>query len=58
VAYVRLGANEQAFAWLAKTVEERNWFALELRVNPILDPLRGDPRFHKIVNQIIPPASK
>jgi eukaryotic-like serine/threonine-protein kinase len=45
MAYVRLGANEQAFAWLARTVEERNWFALELRVNPILDPLRDDPRF-------------
>jgi hypothetical protein len=45
MAYVRLGDNEQAFAWLAKTAEERNWFALELRVNPILDPLRDDPRF-------------
>jgi serine/threonine protein kinase/lipoprotein NlpI len=58
MAYVRLGANEQAFAWLARTVEERNWFALELRVNPILDPLRDDPRFDKMVGQIIPPASK
>ncbi len=58
MAYVRLGANEQAFAWLAKTAEERNWFPFQLRVNPILDPLRDDPRFDKIVNQIIPPASK
>ncbi len=37
MAYVRLGDKEQAFAWLEKTVEERNWFALEIRVNPIFD---------------------
>ncbi len=54
MAYVRLGANEQAFAWLAKTVEERNWFAFQLRVNPILDPLRDDPRFEKLANEVVP----
>jgi tetratricopeptide (TPR) repeat protein len=48
MTYVRLGDNEQAFAWLAKTVEERNWFAFETRVNPILDPLRGDPCFDQL----------
>jgi hypothetical protein len=26
-------------------IDERNWFVLHLRVNPILDPLRDDPRF-------------
>jgi adenylate cyclase len=51
MAYVRLGANEQAFAWLAKTVEERNWFALQLRVDPILDPLRDDPRFDDLMRR-------
>jgi len=34
---------------LAKTVEERNWFAFESRVTPILDPLRSDPRFGEIL---------
>jgi TolB-like protein/Tfp pilus assembly protein PilF len=48
-AYVRLGDKEQALVWLAKTVEEPNWFALQLKVNPVLDPLRSDPRFEKIV---------
>jgi hypothetical protein len=33
------------FAWLPKMIDERNWFAFQLRVNPILDPLRDDPRF-------------
>ena len=57
-AYVRLGDKEQAFAWLAKAVEERNRLALEIKVNPLFDPLRGDPRFERLVNQIIPPDSR
>src|SRR5205809_3621868 len=48
-AYLRLGDKEQALVWLAKTVEEPNWFALESRVTPILDPLRSDPRFDQIL---------
>jgi adenylate cyclase len=48
-AYLRLGDKEQALVWLAKTVEEPNWFALQLKVNPVLDPLRSDSRFEKIV---------
>jgi adenylate cyclase len=51
-AYVRLGDYEEAFAWLAKTVEEPNWFALQLRINPLLDPLRSDPRFEALVQKL------
>ena len=49
MAYMRLGDTEQAFSWLGKTVEERTWFALQLGVNPLLDPLRNDPRFAKTI---------
>jgi adenylate cyclase len=49
MAYMRLGDTERAFSWMAKTVEERSWFALQLRVNPLLDPLRSDLRFGEIV---------
>jgi eukaryotic-like serine/threonine-protein kinase len=52
MAYVRLGNNEQAFSWMAKTVEERTWFALQLRVNPLLDGLRSDPRFEELVQKV------
>jgi hypothetical protein len=52
LAYVRLGDNEQAAAWLAKTVARRNWFALQLRINPLLDGLRGDPRFEELVQKV------
>jgi adenylate cyclase len=53
-AYLRVGDRDQVFAWLAKTVNEPNWFRLQLKLNPILDPLCGDPRFEKIVADIAP----
>jgi tetratricopeptide (TPR) repeat protein len=45
---VRAGNFEDAFAWLPKMVEEPNWFALQLRVNAIFDPIRSNPRFDQI----------
>jgi adenylate cyclase len=51
-AHVRHGSLDAAFEWLPKMVEERNWYALQLPVNPILDLLRGDPRFDKIVESL------
>jgi len=57
MAYVRLGDNEQAFASLAKATEERNWFAFQIKVNPILNPLRGDPRFEALVQKVFAPKT-
>jgi len=51
-AYVRLADKEQAFTWLAKAVEERNWFALYIKTNPMFDPVRTDPRFETLVQKI------
>jgi len=51
--HVRRGNIDQAFEWLPKMVQEPNWFALQLRVNPILDPLRNDDRFEKIVESLV-----
>jgi len=53
MTYMRLGDSEQTFSWMAKTVEERTWFALQLGVNPLLDPLRADPRFAKILASLV-----
>jgi adenylate cyclase len=52
-AHVRAGNFEEAFEWLPKMVAEPNWFALQLRVNPSLDPLRSDPRFDKIAASLV-----
>jgi adenylate cyclase len=56
-AQVRRGNFDEAFACLPKVVEERDWFALQLRVNPMLDPLRDDPRFETFVQKIFAPNS-
>ena len=53
-AYLRRGDLDQAFSWLPKMIDECNWFAFHVRVSPILDPLRDDPRFEKLANQIMP----
>ena len=56
-AGVRGGDLDQAFAWLPKMADERNWFALQLRANPILDPLRGDPAFVHLIRRLGLPAT-
>jgi len=52
-AHVRRGNLDDAIAWLPKMAEEPNWFALQLRLNPILDPLREDSRFEKIASSVV-----
>jgi tetratricopeptide (TPR) repeat protein len=51
-AYTRLSDKEQALAWLDKAVQERNLFALEVRINPLYDKLRDDPHFQDIVRRV------
>ena len=48
---IRSGDKDQAFVWLAKAVQERNRLAWELKINPLFDPLRSDPRFEALVEK-------
>ena len=52
MAYLRLGDKEKVFGWLAKAVEENYGFALEVKVNPIYDKLRDDPRFQGLMRRV------
>jgi TolB-like protein/Tfp pilus assembly protein PilF len=53
--YAALGDKEQAFAWLGKSYEERN-FALPGIKNASWDPLRSDPRFADLLRRMgLPP---
>jgi TolB-like protein/DNA-binding winged helix-turn-helix (wHTH) protein/Tfp pilus assembly protein PilF len=50
--YIGLGNKEQAFVWLEKAFQERSNYLAYLKVFPILDPLRSDPRFADLVQRV------
>jgi hypothetical protein len=44
---------------LERSYEQKEYEMIALlKVHPLLDPLRGDPRFEKLVNKVVPPDSK
>lgn len=47
-----LGEKDQAFEYLNKAVERREWPIIMLNVDPALDSLRGDPRFTQLVKRV------
>ena len=56
VVYAGLGEKDQAFAWLEKAHGERTSRLGYLKVEPLWDPLRPDPRFADLVRRIgLPP---
>ncbi|MGA7273439.1 MAG: hypothetical protein WBX14_01205 [Candidatus Udaeobacter sp.] len=57
--YIGLGDKTTAIQYLVRCSEERenidlNW----IKVDPLLDPLRGDPRFEALVQKVIAPKSE
>jgi len=54
--HLRLGQKEQAIDWLERSYLKKELPMSFIKVNPQLDPLRGDARFEKLANQIIPPG--
>ena len=51
-AYMGLGEYEQAFAWLERGYAERTSIMKFIKVNPIYDPVRTDPRFIDLVRRV------
>jgi len=51
-AYLGLGDNEQAFAWLERAYKEHSPILQYIKVHPFFDPLRGDPRFADLVRRV------
>ncbi len=50
--YAGLGDKEKAFEWINKAVEDRADFLVYAQVDPRLDPLRGDPRFNDLIEEL------
>jgi serine/threonine protein kinase/tetratricopeptide (TPR) repeat protein len=50
--YADLGDKDQAFEWLEKSYEECDSWLVFLRVDPLWDSLRSDPRFTKLLKKM------
>ena len=47
-----LGDTDEAFDWLEKSVEARDWQLGMLTVEPAFDGLRSDPRFAAMLERV------
>jgi serine/threonine-protein kinase len=52
ILYAGLGEKEQAFEWLERSYQDREPKLTRLKVDPLLDPLRPDPRFADLVHRV------
>jgi serine/threonine-protein kinase len=50
--HLGLGQPEQALDWMEQAYDERRGWMAYLKVNPIVDPLRGNPRFEALVRKM------
>ena len=50
--YLGLAEHDKAMDWMDRALEERRGWMAYLRVNPIVDPLRGLPRFEAIARKV------
>ena len=51
-AYIGMGNNDQAMAWLEKAFAQHSNGLTGLKVDPLYDPLRGDPRFQNLLQRV------
>ena len=51
-AYLGLGDNEEAFAWLEQAYREHSNILMFLKTYPYFDPVRSDPRFQDLVRRV------
>ena len=47
-----LGQKDRAFAWLERAYEDRSSYMVYLKVEPMLDGLRSDPRFSDLLRRV------
>jgi TolB-like protein/Flp pilus assembly protein TadD len=57
LVYLGLGDKEQALHWLEQSYQDRGGADVGwIRVDHLLDPLHGDPRFEAVAEKIVPAA--
>jgi Flp pilus assembly protein TadD len=50
--HLGLGEADHAFAWIERAREERRGWLCYLKVEPLLDPIRSDPRFAGLLEKM------
>ena len=50
--HLGLGEKDQALDWLEKCYEEQDWYCWGLKVWPVFDPLRTEPRFQALLKKV------
>jgi len=59
IIHLGLGENGQAIDWLERCYQLKAFgVIINIKVDPELDPLRGDPRFEALVEKIVPPGAR
>ena len=52
VVHMAIGDKEKALDWVEHAIDERRGWAAYLRVHPVVDSLRGEPRFDALVKRM------
>jgi eukaryotic-like serine/threonine-protein kinase len=52
VIHLGLGEKDQAFDWMQKAYEDRSAWLVYLKVDPLFDPVRADPRFTDLIRRV------
>jgi TolB-like protein len=52
IIYAGLGEKGEAFQWLQKSYAARDKGLTYLKIDPCVDPLRSDPRFHELLRRV------
>ena len=57
--YLGLGNKDEAINWLMQSYRDKDVMRIsKIKVDPLLDSLRDDPRFERLANQVVPPDVK
>ena len=52
VVYLGIGDKEKALDWIERAIDERRGWAAYLRVHPVVDSLRDEPRFNQLIERM------
>ena len=52
--HLGLDEKDQALDWLERCYEEQDWYCWSLKVYPMFDPLRTEPRFQALLKKVFP----